>query len=206
MGRTGGECLPRNDTTYGARGCPPQMTLNPINNQCYWDIPNFGNGTDLLPGYNVTILIPGVEYTCTSGGGAPVMATWSGNLWGATGCTPGRPCETGLCFFGPNDPRNGYCANYQGPIGPLTRAEFTFQITGDTYDITSLDGVNIPVEMRPKNPTPASMFGKTGVVADYWCGNPGGVSTSNSNLSDCSWSYNFSSIAGYGDQSINLSI
>ncbi len=208
VGRTGDQCLPRDDTKYGITGCPPQMSLNPANNQCFWDIPNFGNGTDLQPGTKVTLQVPSIQFMCTSGEFemSGVQTTWSGNLWGATGCMPGKPCETGLCFFGPNDSRNGYCTSYQGPTGPLTKAEFTFQNTGDFYDISAQDGVNIPIEMRPNSPTPANMFGRSGVSADYWCGNPGGISTPNSNLNNCSWYYDLRSVYNYGDQSVNLTL
>jgi hypothetical protein len=73
---------------------------------------------------------------------------WSGRLWGRTGCafggTMGR-CETGDCAG-----RLG-C----GPVGgktPATLAEITFSgspAAPDFYDISLVDGYNLPMAMGP---------------------------------------------------------
>ena len=205
VGRTGGRCMAQNFTVYLQTGCHSQMTPSPLDNYCYWDIPGFGNGTDLQPTESVSYSLPGFEFTCPDPKGGPDLnpATWSGNFWGATGCNRTEACETGICFYGPNDPRNGYCTAYQGPKGPVTAAEFTFQSNMDFYDVTTIGGVNVPVEMKPTGMTPAT--GMSGSSAYYWCGNAGGIMAGNTNLSDCSWMYNFTSIsqgAMSADQSV----
>ena len=52
---------------------------------------------------------------------------WSGNIWGATGCDICTGvCETAICSNGIMT-QNGECPTYRGPVGPVTRAEFTLQ-------------------------------------------------------------------------------
>lgn len=54
-----------------------------------------------------------------------------------------------ICFNG-NTTQNGQCPTYSGPVGPVTRAEFTLQSQAtDFYDTILVDGVNLPVEMKP---------------------------------------------------------
>lgn len=93
-----------------------------------------------------------------------------------------------------------------GPVGPVTRAEFTLRSdAGDFYDVTLIDGVNVPVEMKPTTQDVINASA-AGTAADYWCGNPGGISSMSSSLSGCSWSYNPTNISGYGDQSTSLTL
>ena len=66
--------------------------------------------------------------------------------------------------------------------------------------------MNLPIEMKPSTSdvlTP-SQAGQTGVAAYYWCGNPGGITAINDNLSGCSWRFDPTNITGFGDQSIHL--
>ncbi|XP_034247376.1 pathogenesis-related protein 5-like [Thrips palmi] len=72
---------------------------------------------------------------------------WSGRFWGRTGCKfngsgDGR-CATGDC--------NGLnCRG--GGVPPVTLAEFTLGGYGgnDFYDVSLVDGFNIPMKIRPK--------------------------------------------------------
>ena len=137
---------------------------------------------------------------------------WSGNIWGATGCDIGTGvCETAICSNGIVT-QNGECPTYRGPVGPVTRAEFTLQSTQpDFYDITLIDGVNLPIEVKPMSLTADfnaswAAAGPSGIARDYWCGNPGGTRANNVNLSSCSWTFNSTYIPGYGDQSIYLTL
>ncbi|CAN0392879.1 unnamed protein product, partial [Hapterophycus canaliculatus] len=70
-------------------------------------------------------------------------------MWAATGCHSKVGCETASCLRNPGYP-DGYCPPSTGPTGPVTKAEFTLVDTGvDYYDVTSIDGVNLPMEMKP---------------------------------------------------------
>jgi hypothetical protein len=53
--------------------------------------------------------------------------------------------------------------------------------TGDTYDISLINGMNVPVSMAPTNPSK---------VSGYTCGTAGGLSTNNPPVPACSWSFN----------------
>ncbi len=104
----------------------------------------------------------------------------SGRIWPMTGCSfdgsqectgSDRCCDTGSCTI----PGGGFGlqCNSSGD-SPNTVAEFTFNsgANNDFYDVSLIDGYNVPVEMKP-----------TGTEADppvnfdtsYWCANPGGV-------------------------------
>lgn len=74
---------------------------------------------------------------------------WSGRIWGRYGCSfdeAGKgSCATGDC--------GGvlYC-NGAGGIPPATLAEFTFG-SEDFYDVSLVDGYNIPLSMSPRGGT-----------------------------------------------------
>lgn len=113
----------------------------------------------------------------------------SGRFWPMTGCDfnssfecgSGRCCDTGGC-----DTASGFGlqCNTSGDA-PTTVAEFTLQSGADNdfYDISVIDGFNVPVEMKPvgKVSSPPDNFDST-----YWCGNPGGVA-STSGTAVCTW-------------------
>ncbi|OEL27424.1 Thaumatin-like protein 1a [Dichanthelium oligosanthes] len=76
---------------------------------------------------------------------------WSGRLWGRTFCstdaTTGRfTCATGNCGSGRLD-----CAGH-GATPPATLAEFTLDGHGgmDFYDVSLVDGYNLPVLVEPQ--------------------------------------------------------
>lgn len=91
-------------------------------------------GFELHPGSSKTLNVP---------------SQWSGRVWARTHCTTdasGRfQCETGDCASG-----NLQC-NGAGGIPPASLAEMT--LTGyqgqDFYDISLVDGFNLPVSMGP---------------------------------------------------------
>lgn len=216
VGHTGGACVTSNTTRYPRTGCPDGQTLNSANRQCYWDIPLPEGGRpalDVQSNSNITLRLTAPVQNCTikqARATARLTVKWSGNIWGATGCDVGQKvCETALCFDG-NTTNNGYCPTYRGPVGPVTLAEFTMLPEGpDTYDVSVINGANIPVEMKASvtNITKsAAGADKTGVSAYYWCGNPGGATARNRNLSDCTWSFALFNISGFGDRSTFLSL
>lgn len=81
-----------------------------------------------------------------------VPATWSGRMWGRTLCsedpTTGKfTCLTGDCGSGAVQ-----CSG-AGAIPPATLAEFTLDGAGglDFYDVSLVDGYNLPMSVAPKN-------------------------------------------------------
>ncbi len=70
-----------------------------------------------------------------------------------------------------------------GPQGPATLAEFTLVTGGaDFYDISSINGVNVPVSMGP-------IGGAASAANPYTCGTAG-AATASASLQACSWSFN----------------
>lgn len=81
----------------------------------------------------------------------PFPTGWSGRLWARTGCAQdaaGRfACATGDCGTGTLE-----CAGRDGAT-PATLAEFTLDGTGglDFYDVSLVDGYNLPVLVEPSS-------------------------------------------------------
>ena len=75
---------------------------------------------------------------------------WSGTIWGSTDCDLVDGCATGVCV----SPSTGHiCPAYVGPGGPTTKAELTLSDVGnDYYDISAIDGVNLPMMIEPDDP------------------------------------------------------
>ncbi|KAL6905948.1 hypothetical protein ACP4OV_003549 [Aristida adscensionis] len=82
----------------------------------------------------------------------PAPSGWSGRMWARTGCAhdgaTGRlVCATGDCGSGTAE-----CAG-AGAAPPATLAEFTLAGTGalDFYDVSLVDGYNLPVLVEPSS-------------------------------------------------------
>jgi hypothetical protein len=76
----------------------------------------------------------------------------------------------------------GACPDGMGPEGPTTLAEFTFVPGGaDYYDISSINGVNVPVAMGP-------IGGDRDAGNPYTCGTAGSTA-SQPGLQACSWRF-----------------
>lgn len=76
---------------------------------------------------------------------------------------------------------------------PATQAELTLQSNApDYYDITLINGFNIPVEMAAVAPSGGAFgpapSGKNS--ASYWCGNPGDTKSVTPGLKGCPWTFN----------------
>lgn len=71
---------------------------------------------------------------------------WSGRIWARTGCkfdsSGNGPCQTGACG-------NSLKCGSAGKT-PASLAEFTLAAT-DFYDVSLVDGFNVPVAVRPIN-------------------------------------------------------
>jgi hypothetical protein len=122
---------------------------------------------------------------------------WSGNLYAATQCAAdGTGCKTAQCVQSvAGQTVVGACPDGMGPQGPTTLAEFTLSVTGsDFYDVSSINGVNVPISMGP-------LQGARDPSNPYTCATAGATSNSGG-LQGCSWSFD-PNVAG-GDVSAIL--
>jgi len=78
---------------------------------------------------------------------------WVGRFWGRTNCNHDGWCQTGDC--GGKIQCNGAGGN-----PPVSLAEFAFDTPGgDYYDVSLVDGYNLPMQIRPKNATRSPFSG-----------------------------------------------
>ncbi|KAL6993433.1 Thaumatin-like protein 1 [Sarracenia purpurea var. burkii] len=109
-------------------------------------------GFALLPGQSTTISPP---------------TSWSGRLWGRTLCSTDSAtgkftCATANCGSGTVE-----CAG-SGAVPPATLAEFTLNGAGglDFYDVSLVDGYNLPMLVVPHGGTGGGNCSSTGCVVD----------------------------------------
>ncbi|ONM52362.1 putative thaumatin domain family protein isoform X1 [Zea mays] len=92
-----------------------------------------GGGFALRPGQSAVFKAP-------AGG-------WSGRIWGRTGCSfdasGNGTCATGSCGTSLRCGASG--------ATPVSLAEFTLASDRDFYDVSLVDGFNLPVTVRPVN-------------------------------------------------------
>lgn len=171
--------------------CPSGQACNTRSSpsQCEWALPAPDSGTfQLAPsgqmGDQAVFTIPASQ--AVGSGGQMLNA----NIYGQTGCsmTPVSDCSTGpcgeSCTSAPcNAPsRDKPCDPGAGPEGAHTQAELNlFNTIVDSYDVSYINGLNVPMEINPTNGTLDSSN-------PYVCGNPG-ATTAVSNLLDCTYSY-----------------
>lgn len=90
-----------------------------------------GDGFTLKPGQSAS-------YGATDG--------WSGRIWARTGCNFNNNNSTSTCQTG----NCGPSVNCTGPGDkPVTIAEFTLGADIDYYDVSLVDGFNVPVMVKP---------------------------------------------------------
>ncbi|CAA7017133.1 unnamed protein product [Microthlaspi erraticum] len=83
---------------------------------------------------------------------------WTGRFWGRTFCsensTGGLSCATGDC-----DSRKVKCSGFGKP--PVTLAEFSLDVRGgpDYYDVSLVDGYNLPIVIAPQGDKTCSTVG-----------------------------------------------
>ncbi|CAM9993428.1 unnamed protein product, partial [Discosporangium mesarthrocarpum] len=186
VGSTGGRITFRSDLNpFDKSNCDnrgPSAVFNPGPNGigCYWKLPPKSDGNN---GDKERELSTGewARYTFFE---TTTAVRWSGTVWASTGCNEMEGCVTGVCHNGVGG--DHVCPAYIGPGGPTTKAEFTLgHLTDDYYDVSNIDGVNLPVEIRPDKPIYSA---GTSNHALYQCGNPGGAS-SETGLSECDWNF-----------------
>jgi Thaumatin family len=171
--------------------CPQGTTCLATRNPpgCFWafPVPVAGSGV-LSKGMSATYVLdaPPIQYTVASGPqkGQTFPVKWSGNVYASTHCAAdGTSCQTGVCSVSTNGQASVEpCPNGVGPQGPTTLAEFTFSPTGvDFYDISIINGVNVPISMAP-------VGGAANQANPYTCGVAGGEVAS-AGLSACTWHF-----------------
>jgi len=166
-----------------AGGCPQGTNCNTTRSPpgCFWDLPAPSCGGNVLPvGGSATYVLSAPAIAAT--GGASI--TWSGNVYASTGCAPdGTGCTTAQCAVSAAGKTTiGPCLNGVGPQGPTTLAEFTLATNGpDYYDISAINGVNVPVSMAP-------IAGAADPSNPYSCG-AAGSAIQTTGLASCSWSF-----------------
>ncbi|CAG2102931.1 unnamed protein product, partial [Medioppia subpectinata] len=94
---------------------------------------------------------------------------WAGRVWPRTNCNGAGHCETGDCG-------NKIQCNGAGGVPPVSLAEFTLNGAGgqDFYDVSLVDGYNLPIRIRPI----AGTYRKSG-GGHYDCGDAGCTSDLN---------------------------
>lgn len=175
----------------GADGsCPDGTSCLAGRNACFWDFPAPSEGSAILnEGDSVTYVLdaPPIEQTITTGParGQTIDVKWSGNLYASTHCrSDGSGCQTAMCNVSSGGVSSVQpCANGVGPQGPVTLAELTLSPTGDDfYDVSMINGVNIPVAMGPVGGAPDASD-------PYRCMTAGAAEASSTGLPGCSWSF-----------------
>jgi hypothetical protein len=129
--------------------CPQTVWVGSLNSTAKDALPSEG-GWKLQAGQSKTIAI---------------ADQWSGRFWGRSGCKFGSQdlvgCTTGDC--GSREKCSGI-----GGRTPASLAEFTLQGSGgqDFYDLSLVDGYNLPMKVAPKPGT----FSKSDQKNKYECG------------------------------------
>lgn len=162
--------------------CQDGMTCNPSTNECYFDLDMPESGWTIPSNSSVVLKTPNAAVMQGNG----VMADWSGKLeFHANHTMDGGNAAAAIC--------NGltHCPTYKGVNGVSTAVEFTFVPFGpDYYDVSVINGMNIPIEMRPDDFFTHVAEEASGSKKGYNCGIAGAMSQPDSRLSSCSWSYN----------------
>jgi hypothetical protein len=141
-----GDCDSSNNSKLVQSSPPPvlgERTITVVNNtsQTIWAAAA-GNAGFATPDNGGWVMTPGSTFT------VKVANNWQGRFWGRTYCPLDNPgngkCETGDCG------RGLYC-NGATAASPQTLAEFTFDGANgdDYYDVSDVDGFNIPVTITP---------------------------------------------------------
>lgn len=157
----------------GDDACDADQVCNPGNQLCTWRAPDDG-GWELPAGDTHAVVLP---------------PAWGGRFWPRTGCAGFNDNGVPAC-------QTGDCAGHLGcPAGiggspPATLAEFTLippdQPLGlDFYDVSAVDGTNLPVRITAVVHTFAA-DPPPGANAMYYCGSPGCTKDCGA-LAPCPW-------------------
>ncbi len=163
----------------GAFACDPTAynSTTGQHGECFWKSPAPANGIYQLTANGGTNTVILTEYVYSPTPAQPIV--WSGNIAGRTGCTSGV-CETADCGGG-----TGACPVGVGFNQPAIQAEPTFQTNGDSYDVTGINGLNVPMSMGPTNAT-------RDATNPYTCGSPGIIAdqvSTGGTIGGCTWAF-----------------
>jgi hypothetical protein len=125
--------------------CGRDKNLNPNPNTRCDQVPGFENGrVPLTDGGGFKLDAAGGKHTST------VIPHWQGNFWGRTGCTgtdDDLTCDWKTCI-GRDGKGKLQCGGSGGT--QMTKAEINFDENGfDTYDVSAVDGFNVPITIEP---------------------------------------------------------
>jgi hypothetical protein len=136
-------------TTAGTTAKAPtgsQRGITVVNRtqQTIWAVvsnsPAYPNGRKLLPGQSTSLT---------------VANSWGGRIWGRTGCATDAhgSCLTGDCT-----------TQCSGPTTPTTLGEFTFNAFDgmDFYDVSMVDGANLPMYINVSHTVTADPVSSSG--------------------------------------------
>ena len=153
---TNTDCDNKPNVIPGTFACDP--TANAGAGICNWKNPTPTGGDYRVPANGGTKNVTLIENVYTL---SPTQhLVWSGVIGGRTSCTSSG-CSTADCGGG-----QGACPVGQGLNQPAQQAEPTFQQESDFYDITGINGINIPMSIEPQGVT-------RDAVNPYTCGAPG---------------------------------
>ncbi|XP_057763138.1 thaumatin-like protein 1 [Arachis stenosperma] len=96
-----------------------------------------------------------------------VPAAWSGRLWGRTLCTQNTTTGKFTCVTGDCGSSTMECSG-GGAAPPATLAEFTLNGAGglDFFDVSLVDGYNLPMIIEPQGGSGGGNCSATGCVVD----------------------------------------
>jgi hypothetical protein len=189
-------CLTTTDC-YPGSSCVQVQTNPTVLKHCFWANPAPtgyapGNGSFKITGTsNPGSHTQTVSFPIYDNG---IEIAWNGGIGGRVGCSDSTntACKIADCGAGAASGNSGDACPVPGGFAtPSTLAEFSLLTqnpvitstsgtpAGDTYDITIINGVTVPMSMEPTN---------VGWSAStpYICGNPGARTTS-APLGACAW-------------------
>ncbi len=152
-----------NKTVVGACGKNPQDVCNP-NTVCS-QVKGCDKGKPLVDGGGFKLEANGGTHSST------VDSYWQGAFWGRTGCTgtdDDLTCDWKTCT-GTDGKGKLQCGG--SGLSQMTKGEINFDENGgDTYDVSAVDGFNVPMTITPV----AGTFTKRGIPdANYDCTSSG---------------------------------
>lgn len=146
---TGGLQYKSDGVTVGACGCLPDGTCSPTtmcnSTGCGKKLNKCDSGTPLVAGGGFKL----EAKTGTQTYSVPLF--WQGAFWGRTNCVNNSgdiTCDLGTCRSNFDGKGKVQCGGVGG-TPPMTKGEINFdQNGGDTYDVSIVDGFNVPMTVE----------------------------------------------------------
>ncbi|MCX7115141.1 MAG: thaumatin domain-containing protein [Gammaproteobacteria bacterium] len=142
--------------------CPAGASCN-VAKGCFWQNYPPSTGNNKLVKYSGSGSPATLQFTIPSSIHPDSTTKWSGGISASTGCNGTDACLQAGCG---NAGGSTSCAPGTGFDTPSSQAEFTLILNnGDSYDVTAINGVHIPIQMSATQPA---------LVSNYDCGAAGG--------------------------------